>query len=283
MATITSLGATDSGSASRTTINSNFTNLNTDKAEKTLTVNGKAISTSPTLGLASSDFANQGTTTTVLHGSAAGNPSFGAVVEADITLADNTTNDVSTSKHGFVPKAPNDGTKFLDGTGGFSVPLFAPTGSIVMYGGSSAPSGYVLCDGSSLLRSGTYAALFAIVGTAYGSADGTHFNVPDLRGRAPVGVGTGTGGGASGTGLPAGGSALTAVSLGTWKGEETHVLTVGELAAHTHLVGTAANVQAGGAGGNPAGNATGSSSSTGSDTAHNNIQPVTGVNFIIKT
>lgn len=39
--------------------------------------------------------------------------------ESAINLADNTTNDVSTTKHGFVPKAPNDGTKFLDGTGAF--------------------------------------------------------------------------------------------------------------------------------------------------------------------
>jgi len=69
--------------------------------------------------LASADFANQGTTTTVLHGNAAGNPSFGAVVEADITLVDNTTNDVSTAKHGFVPKGTDVGS-FLkdDGTWG---------------------------------------------------------------------------------------------------------------------------------------------------------------------
>lgn len=44
------------------------------------------------------------------------------VNEAGIALTDITTNNVSTSKHGFVPKAPNDVTKFLDGTGAFSVP-----------------------------------------------------------------------------------------------------------------------------------------------------------------
>jgi len=63
-----------------------------------------------------------GTTTTVLHGNAAGDPSFGAVVENDITLIDVTTNDSSTSKHGFLPKLPNDATKFLDGTGAWSNP-----------------------------------------------------------------------------------------------------------------------------------------------------------------
>ena len=76
-------------------------------------------------------FVNQGTTTTVLHGNAAGNPSFGAVVEADITLANNTTNDASAAMHGFLPRLTNTGTKYLrdDGTyqtvtgsGGLSLP-----------------------------------------------------------------------------------------------------------------------------------------------------------------
>jgi len=74
------------------------------------------------ISLASSNFANQGTTTTVLHGNAAGNPSWGAVVEADITLAANTTNNVSTTKHGFAPVLPNDASKYLDGTGAYSTP-----------------------------------------------------------------------------------------------------------------------------------------------------------------
>ncbi len=65
---------------------------------------------------------NTGTTTTVLHGNAAGSPAFGAVVEADITLADNTTNNVSTTKHGFAPKLSNNAGQFLDGTGSWSAP-----------------------------------------------------------------------------------------------------------------------------------------------------------------
>jgi hypothetical protein len=44
------------------------------------------------------------------------------VTDANMTTSDITTNDVSTSKHGFVPKAPNDATKFLDGTGVLGVP-----------------------------------------------------------------------------------------------------------------------------------------------------------------
>lgn len=51
------------------------------------TVNSKALSADIVLGLASADFANQGTTTTVLHGNGAGNPAFGAIVTNDITDA----------------------------------------------------------------------------------------------------------------------------------------------------------------------------------------------------
>src|SRR4051812_40113855 len=61
-----------------------------------------------------------------------------------------------------------------------------PTGFISPYGGSSAPTAYLLCDGTSYVR-GTYANLFAIIGTTFGSADSTHFNVPDLRGNVPAG------------------------------------------------------------------------------------------------
>jgi microcystin-dependent protein len=61
---------------------------------------------------------------------------------------------------------------------------------ILEFGGSTAPTGYLLCNGASLLRAGTYAALFAVIGTSYGAVDGTHFNVPDHRDRFPVGAGT---------------------------------------------------------------------------------------------
>lgn len=49
------------------------------------------------------------------------------------------------------------------------------------------PTGFLYCDGSSLLRA-SYADLFAVIGTTFGSADGTHFNVPDYRGRFLLGV-----------------------------------------------------------------------------------------------
>lgn len=66
-----------------------------------------------------------------------------------------------------------------------------PTGSLMMFAGSSAPSGWLLCNGAAVPRTGIYADLFAVVGTTYGVGNGsTTFNVPDLRNRAPVGSGS---------------------------------------------------------------------------------------------
>jgi len=112
-----------------------------------------------------------------------------------------------------------------------------PTGALMPYAGASAPTGYLLCDGSSV-SSTTYLALHAVIsntygGTAYSGAGALSFNLPDLRGRLPMGAGTGTGQNASGTGAPSG-TAQTARTRGQWLGEETHLLTASELAAHTH-------------------------------------------------
>lgn len=66
-----------------------------------------------------------------------------------------------------------------------------PAGVIQMYGAASAPSGWLLCDGTSYLQA-DYPDLFAIIGTTFGSADGTHFNVPNFQGVSPTGVGSQT-------------------------------------------------------------------------------------------
>lgn len=52
---------------------------------------------------------------------------FSQVRESGLWLSDTTINDVSTSRHGFVPKAPNDDTVFLDGTGQWSTPGVTPS------------------------------------------------------------------------------------------------------------------------------------------------------------
>lgn len=69
--------------------------------------------------------------------------------------------------------------------------FFTPTGTIVPYAGSVAPDGWLMCDGSSVLQS-DHAALFAVIGTNYGPSDATHFSLPDMRGRTPLGVGART-------------------------------------------------------------------------------------------
>lgn len=75
-----------------------------------------------------------------------------------------------------------------------------PTGGIIAYGFTTAPTGFLLCDGSLVSRS-TFSALFAIIGTAYGAGDGsTTFGLPDLRQRFPLGKA------ASGTGVTLGGT-----------------------------------------------------------------------------
>lgn len=66
--------------------------------------------------------------------------------------------------------------------------LLMPTGAVLPYTGTAAPTGFLLCQGQAVSRS-TYSSLFNVIGTAYGSGDGsTTFNVPDLRGMFLRGV-----------------------------------------------------------------------------------------------
>lgn len=105
--------------------------------------------------------------------------------------------------------------------------LVAPVGSVTAFAGASAPSGWLLADGSAVSRT-TYSALYAAISTTYGSGDGsTTFNLPDLRGRVPVGQNAGT-----------------FASLGATGGEETHVISQAEMPSHTHT-GTTGTESAG--------------------------------------
>jgi len=157
-------------------------------------------------------------------------------------------------------------------------------GEIVTFAGSSNPStNFLPCDGASYLRS-DYPDLFAAIGTVYGAVDGSHFSVPDLRGRSPVGAGTGSG--------------LSARALGSTFGAETVTLSTAEIPAHahadsghTHAEGTAAPLLqlAPPAGvfvtAIPAAGITGvgfaSIQNTGGGGSHANMQPSLALNYFI--
>lgn len=86
--------------------------------------------------------------------------------------------------------APGTAGKVLTTQGVTANPTWTftlPIGSILPYGGSSSPSGYLLCDGSVVSRT-TYAALYAVVGHSFGTDPGSgNFYLPDMRGRIPLG------------------------------------------------------------------------------------------------
>lgn len=108
------------------------------------------------------------------------------IVDGTIVAADLASNSVTTAKilDGNVTLAK------LEATLQATIATIDPADAIIAIGGTTAPTGYALCDGTAYSRT-TYAATFARIGTTYGAGDGsTTFNVPDLRGRFVAGKGT---------------------------------------------------------------------------------------------
>jgi microcystin-dependent protein len=71
----------------------------------------------------------------------------------------------------------------LRSSGLLATPVQFPPGTVISFAGSTAPEGWMLCDGAAISRT-QYAALFAAIGTLWGVGDGsTTFNLPDLEGR----------------------------------------------------------------------------------------------------
>jgi microcystin-dependent protein len=171
--------------------------------------------------------------------------------------------------------------------------VIQPAGIIQMYAGSSAPTNWLLCDGSAVSRT-TYSNLFSAIGTNFGVGDGsTTFNLPNLTNKMPIGKGTGS-----------------FNTLNNQGGAETFTLATTNLPAHQHFIGNNTYAASGvgddvpmanvnqfmylGAdtGGNTdryrmvggAGSANaGLTSAIGSGTAFNKMSPYIVVNFIIYT
>lgn len=160
----------------------------------------------------------------------------------------------------------------------------APYGAIQAYAGSNAPTGWLLCDGSTISRT-TYANLFSVIGSTYGGGDGsTTFTLPYLKDKFILGKGS------------------TYTTLGSTGGEINHTLSISEIPAHNHLNGISDNNTDGrcepygvtttgipgvayegvtSGSGDPA-IVQGYTSYTGGSGAHNNMPPYIVLNYIIK-
>jgi microcystin-dependent protein len=159
----------------------------------------------------------------------------------------------------------------------------APTGGLIMWGTGTAPTGWLLCDGTAVNRT-TYAALFAVVGTTFGVGDGsTTFNLPNYTNRMPYGTTIGA----------TGGSADAVVVSHT----HTATSTVTD-PQHSHTTAFGPRI---GGGTSAAGNSDGgyspltttsvstgitvatTNASSGVSGTNANLPPYLGINFIIKT
>jgi microcystin-dependent protein len=149
------------------------------------------------------------------------------------------------------------------------------SGTILMFGGASAPSQWLLCNGAEVNRS-AYQPLFDVIGTTYGIGNGTTtFNLPDLRGRVAIGAGQG--------------QSLANRALASKGGEEAHILTVNEMPTHTHNLHAWRRHISGNDDDLDASVLTSTTGLTGyidpvgGGIAHNTMPPYLTLNFIIKT
>lgn len=155
------------------------------------------------------------------------------------------------------------------------VATVVPSGVIMGYAGPTAPTGWLICDGTAVSRT-TYSNLFGIIGTTYGVGDGSStFNLPNSQNKVLLGV-------------------STTKTRGSQGGEETHVLASGEGPDYGGTKGADVITSTGNVyvfGSNPGTGTPGApvpvtiglnSTKVAGGTAHNNLQPYLAVFQIIK-
>ncbi|ADO70644.1 phage tail protein [Stigmatella aurantiaca] len=211
----------------------------------------------------------------------------------DLSLQGNLSNKGNVNSDGNLTLKGNvsaDGNLTLKGRAKDKTGWLVPVGTIIAYGGSSAPEGWLLCDGSTKSKT-AYADLFAVIGDTYKGSSAPpsgQFRLPSLMARVPMGASV---------------SSPHNYPLGTMGGEFTHTLTISEMPVHDHYVNdpghshsiTTTNAEGSGdlrpnrdaSKGHvdiPTNHVTTGVTldTNGGGQAHNNMQPYTTVNFIIK-
>jgi len=143
---------------------------------------------------------------------------------------------------------------------------------VVEWYSDTLPENWLLCNGQAVSRT-DYAELFNVLGTKYGIGDGSStFNLPNLQGKIPVGKDS---------------NDTDFNTLGKTGGEKRHTLTLNEIPIHNHGWGYAnsaasGNSTWGSAGNNATGTAKDVIKDSGGGQSHNNLQPYTVCNFMIK-
>jgi len=155
-----------------------------------------------------------------------------------------------------------------------------PPGTVVAYMGTTAPAGWLLCNGASVSRS-TYASLYAVIGNASGSADANSFNVPDFRGRFLRGWD-------NAIGRDPDRASRTAMATGGNAGDAIGSIQTDAIQSHTHAYNTPTTANRDGGTGATYSNREGAvASTTGAVSAgartSNETRPINAyVNYIIK-